>query len=604
VIPNSSPTFINGSNPGEEYDPLKNQYITTRTVTVYGKATAQNFQGHKATVYAQEQLQVRDSPLFANAIFYNMNMELAPGPAMTVTGPVHSNQNIYVASSNGLNFDGPVTTSASLYHGVNWPNAGSGGDVSFENTSGTLVSMDQSGTWEDSTQSNFYQKATSLWGGNVQTSLFGVPTEEPVAVQNYVPATGSSTNDLNYGYQLIDPVVANTPANIASGIYNAPVEQQKFAYQAGLTLVVSNASSGGNSNVTSNTNTPKVTMETYARNSDGTLQYGTDGNPIVTTLNYTPGTSNIISTQPYATNTGSHGSTGTVKTGIYDYRQGTGYSLVQINMANLAAAIGNNSWTGTNSSGTAAAPPSTWWNGIVYIQNGSGINNGAANGIVTQHSGTGSDDVGIPASSVAVELTSGATIPNPNFASSTPGTTIATDAPLYIQGNYNSSGNGVITNMPPAAIAADSITVLSNNWLNSNSNQSLSSRNASTLTEINAAFLTGIVPSNFGGNDTYSGGVENFPRFLENWTNCTFSYQGSMVGLFQSEIATKPWPGTGGNFYNPPIRSWSFSSVFAGGTYPPGTPNSRTYKRINYTEMTAAQWNAAMSNLKADSNYW
>ena len=33
----------------------------------------------------------------------------------------------------------------------------------------------------------------------------------------------------------------------------------------------------------------------------------------------------------------------------------------------------------------------------------------------------------------------------------------------------------------------------------------------------------------------YSGGVENFPRFLEDWSGKTFTYYGSMLELYNSQ---------------------------------------------------------------------
>ena len=590
VIPNNAPTLINGNDPGNQYDPMKNEYITSKIINIYGKATAVNFQGHATTVYAQEQLEVRDSPLFANAIFYNMDMEMEPNPPMTVTGPVHTNFNAYLSSSTVLSFDGPFTATEGIFHGSQ---LGATGAVNFENTSGALVNMQQSGVWEDSTQSNFFQEASLLWGGNVQSSVFGVPTENPVAVPSYVPFTGSSPNDLNYAYQLIDPVLnANAPT------YNAAIEQQKYSYQAGLTLVVT-PDAGGYMSATP----PSVTMVTYARNADGTIQYDGSGNPIPTTLSYS-GPSPFVNAQGYAatvTTTGSGRSavtTTAVNSGIYDLRQAAGYALVQIDMGKLSNALGSSAnWSVT--SGSGSANPSTWWNGIVYVQIPAGTPR-------TQTSNPQQPDgVAVPINNYAVQLINGTTIPNPAFtqANNIYGTTIATDAPLYSVGNYNSNGSGNINSNPPAAIAADSITVLSSNWNNQNSAASLVNRLASPLTEVNAAFLTGIVPTNYLGNGASSGGVENFPRFLENWAPSTFSYQGSLTALFQSEIQKAPYPGTG-IVYLPPTRSWSFSSVLAGGTYPPGTPNSRSFRRLNYTEMTAAQWNAAMNNLKNDSNYW
>src|SRR5207244_2966736 len=93
---------------------------------------------------------------------------------------------------------------------------------------------------------------------------------------------------------------------------------------------------------------------------------------------------------------------------------------------------------------------------------------------------------------------------------------------------------------------------------------SLSSRKASNTT-VNAAFLAGIVPSG-GGN--YSGGAENYPRLLEDWSSKTFTYYGSMVELYKSQQAIGTWGK--GNVYSPPIRQWYFDPGFYV-TPPPGT---------------------------------
>ena len=69
----------------------------------------------------------------------------------------------------------------------------------------------------------------------------------------------------------------------------------------------------------------------------------------------------------------------------------------------------------------------------------------------------------------------------------------------------------------------------------------------------------------------YSGGLENFMRFLENWSNVTYNYNGSLVCLWQSNQVQGAWPGTG--VYNPPKRNWSFS--MAVNDLPPGTPRVR-----------------------------
>src|SRR5205807_931115 len=84
-----------------------------------------------------------------------------------------------------------------------------------------------------------------------------------------------------------------------------------------------------------------------------------------------------------------------------------------------------------------------------------------------------------------------------------------------------------------SAVIGDAISVLSNNWTvlgDANSTQSRPQRIA-TNTTINAALVSGNNPSN---GSSYSGGGENFVRYLEDWNhnNNTFCYYGSMVQLY------------------------------------------------------------------------
>ncbi|HXG48883.1 MAG TPA: hypothetical protein VNO52_14770 [Methylomirabilota bacterium] len=158
------------------------------------------------------------------------------------------------------------------------------------------------------------------------------------------------------------------------------------------------------------------------------------------------------------------------------------------------------------------------------------------------------------------------------------GLTVATPNPIYVQGHFNApSAHLGTTNTSltkPAALVGDAINILSTSWSDANSTASLSSRNAGNTT-VNAALLGGIVPS---GGGSYSGGVENFPRFLENWSGDTLTYNGSMVVMFRSRVATAPWGAS--NVYNPPTRNWAFDVNFMDSTkLPPGTPEARVLVR-------------------------
>lgn len=155
------------------------------------------------------------------------------------------------------------------------------------------------------------------------------------------------------------------------------------------------------------------------------------------------------------------------------------------------------------------------------------------------------------------------------------GLTVATARPLYVQGHYNCSNTsalGTTNTVPtkPASLVGDAITVLSTKWVDSKSTLAVSSRVANSTT-VNAAFLAGIVETKTF--NSYSGGVENFPRFLETWgASAIFTYNGSMVVMFPSRYATNRWGQS--NIYAPPARNWAFDLNFKDATkLPPGTPS-------------------------------
>ncbi len=182
-----------------------------------------------------------------------------------------------------------------------------------------------------------------------------------------------------------------------------------------------------------------------------------------------------------------------------------------------------------------------------------------------------------------VRLTNGAALP-PD------GLTVASPNPVYIKGHYNAPtaterGTHNTGNTEPASIAADAINILSENWRDNQSANTVDNRTA-TPTTVNAAFLSGIVgTANYGGTDRYSGGVENFPRFLENWSNVPFTYNGSMVVMFYSKEAVSP-QGSHTDVYSPPVRDWAFDVNFMDSTkLPPDTPQFRKISRWLWTFM-------------------
>jgi hypothetical protein len=150
--------------------------------------------------------------------------------------------------------------------------------------------------------------------------------------------------------------------------------------------------------------------------------------------------------------------------------------------------------------------------------------------------------------------------------------TVVSDNPVYIQGDYNTgvnppSNSGTYTSPTASgytrwasAVIGDSINVLSNAWTDANSTNTRPQRVA-TNTTINTALVSGNVPSD-GVN--YSGGGENFVRFLEDWAKNgnVFCYYGSMVQLYKSQQGTGTWS-SGSQVYQAPTLKWYYDINFS-----------------------------------------
>jgi hypothetical protein len=174
------------------------------------------------------------------------------------------------------------------------------------------------------------------------------------------------------------------------------------------------------------------------------------------------------------------------------------------------------------------------------------------------------------------------------------GLTLATGRPLYVLGDYNqlNAANLGTTNTSttrPASLVADAITILSGNWVDANSTSPVGSRTASSTT-VNAGFLTGAVNTTLGH---YSGGMENFPRFLETWGSANvFTYNGAMIKMFPSLYATNAWGQA--NIYSPPKRNWAYDANFDNPTrLPPKTPSVLKVIRGRWATVPPGQ-NAAL----------
>ena len=359
----------------------------------------------------------------------------------------------------------------------------------------------------------------------------GTPTESPFGLNSSLFSTTDANPNNNGYYELIQLPNPN---------YTDPLAAERYFDNAGVKVLLNSSGATITATVYDNSTEPSVNSggATVLGNTIGTVNYNSSTSSSVATS----GTGDSAYQKALFT---TMSSALTFNQSIQDNRQAATVALTQLNVGAIASSIASG----------ALSTYSSAFNQVIYI---------------TDQSATATNQR-------AIELTNGTVLPNN-------GLTIASDNPVYIQGDFNTGANPPSDSgntaeptasgytRQPASIVADAVDVLSNAWTNANSINSVGSRVA-TNTTINAAIMSGNVPTGSNG-DNYSGGAENFPRFLEDWSSATLTYYGSMVELFASQQATGVWGE--GNVYNPPTRAWHFDTNFQSHP-PPGSIMTVSY---------------------------
>jgi hypothetical protein len=206
--------------------------------------------------------------------------------------------------------------------------------------------------------------------------------------------------------------------------------------------------------------------------------------------------------------------------------------------------------------------------------------------------------------------------------STTKGITVSSENMVYVWGNYNTTGinaappAGVAAlnddsedyyyngNQVPASLVCDAFFPLSKTWFDATSSiypDDLGKRDADAslpgvaaetsmrmgvIAGNNLSALAGTPDAgNASAESRLSGGMHNFPRFLENWGGGRFNFVGSLIPLWHSTQALGQY-NADSTIYSPPIRNWAFDTAFlAPDRLPPGTP------QFQYIEPTGFRQN-------------
>lgn len=499
--------------------------------------------------------QEADASLFQAMLFFQDDLELHPGPKMTLYGLVHTNSNLYAAAGSGgsLTFNSNVSYTGN----VSTLSPATNPAPSFNNGIGYVEGITKTlSTTESSSWGSFNPPVYA----NRDTQLSNVKSLSPLGT-DVTKAIDLTNPDATSTHEIIErpaPTSATDPTPMAGYTDPDAFAAHRIYDTAQLRVFINHTKAYTTTTPDGTTVNSKVHV------------YKPDSTDPSKSVEIAPSTTkaspNIVDQITTAIAVSSGGD-------IKDQRENRNINLSTVDMAQLTPAL--NTYATTNQD----------YNGVLYITDVTNTPMSISN---TQTYGNIGD-------SDAIRLKNGGTLPDI-------GLTVATDGAIYIQGDYNTGTTyttvgGVTTpvalpvsdtagdptqfTMPgktqkPAAVMGDAVMVLSNNWKDVNSAADISLRVA-TPTTLNTAIVSGMVLTNA---TSASGGAHNFPRFLENWSNQNFTYHGSMVELYASQHFTGKY-GTG-NVYSPPPRLWYFDNNFINSP-PPGNLRTTNFTRGRWT---------------------
>jgi hypothetical protein len=394
-------------------------------------------------------------PMFQFAAFYDKDLEILPGPAMQLDGPVHTNGDLYLDAGNSLDVSGQVTTAGDLYHGRKNEDTCNGGTVS-------VIDPDD------------LQAIPACTGGRAQLA----------------PSDVTAWNDMIL--MDVEELIVPPPEVID------PTPGEIYWDKADIRIMLD-----------LNGATPAVQV----RRPDGSVD--------------------ALATSTLAACNVAHHSDS-----FYNNREAKQIDMLDVDVEGLLDCLHLN-----NLMGVSKDLDDTSEGGLVWYLGVSGPDSDIVN-------------------NYGVRVRNGAELKSQEgTAPDVRGLTVVTNQAVYVHGDYNA------VNKKPAAFLADSLNILSNDWDDAeDSGVALGSRTASDTT-IHAAFLAGTDSTGAvegpGGQDLgiYNGGLENYPRFHENWTGRTLTYRGSFVSLDLPRHVDGVWV-YGAPQYTAPHRDWRYDTDF------------------------------------------
>lgn len=530
-------------------------FLTVRILVEPGPSSP--FYG-KVSVKIGRRMGYATASLFQYNVFFQGDMEFAPGGNTLIEGDIAANGSIYMGASGG----GTLTVSG-------YTSYLSGGV--FNSTIAVAASAD--GTTPAIPAVTTYRKPGTLMPGTLSTpvtadtSTLSAPifsTSESAQVSAMTEAEnllgGQDANAIATRnpelFGALDGVTGEPTDAALKNVYRALIAPPPSALATALSSSTDTQSSEypATTNLSATADDESIAaLRAYNR---AGLIITVDGTGALASIKDGAGTSYLAAITPAVT-------TST----LFDQREGKSVAITNIDVGALKTAL------------ETSVPG---FNGLLYV-------------LLANSSET---------SPAAVRLSNAAITPGVNTTSQTvSGFTVATNGGLYVKGDYNtttSDGTSAISNtytgkINPTLLMADSITVLSSAWDDANSTElgtaSTSTSNisarvaASGQTTINSAILTGNTSADSvlegDAAATASGGGQNLIRYMENWNGRSVTLRGSLGRLFDSRHFTSTFQQPGNAYLVPGLRTFAFNSGLKT-DHVPGQPLITYYSRGDF----------------------
>ena len=161
------------------------------SVKTYSISSIGKDNGGNAGVQLGMQMSDALIPIFQFAVFFEYDLEIAPGPDMTLGGRVHTNRDMYLQAGSDLYIDSYLTAAGNVNHGRK---PGSGQSTSYNH----VWIKDENGNYQtmknvdnsflDSDDPDWVNESLNRWGGMVEDGSHGI-TELYMPVVADGPAT-------------------------------------------------------------------------------------------------------------------------------------------------------------------------------------------------------------------------------------------------------------------------------------------------------------------------------------------------------------------------------------------------------------------------------